>query len=127
MSTSAKRVRDILFLKLFLITFFPLDAELVSWFAKVSNLLYTELSYWSWGSIVFLLLKCPSFKGPTFATISNTDLYLSYFDLSYVFPGHNDSVKRGLTVPKEFMNSDATSKRLLPQYDTSASKSGSID
>ena len=33
-----------------------------------------------------------------YTTVSNTDLYLSYFDLSYVFPGHNDSVKRGLTV-----------------------------
>ena len=31
-----------------------------------------------------------------YTTISNTDFYLSYFDLSYVFPGHN--VKRGLTV-----------------------------
>ena len=33
-----------------------------------------------------------------YTTISNTDLYLSYFDPSYVFPGHNDSVERGLTV-----------------------------
>ena len=33
-----------------------------------------------------------------YTTVSNTDLYLSYFDLSYVFPGHNDSVQRGLTV-----------------------------
>jgi hypothetical protein len=36
-------------------------------------------------------------------TVSNTDLYLSYYDLSYydlsyVFPGHNDSVQQGLTV-----------------------------
>ena len=30
------------------------------------------------------------------AKINN--LYLSYFDLSYVFPGHNDSVQRGFTV-----------------------------
>ena len=35
-----------------------------------------------------------------YTTISNTDLYLSNFDLSYVFPGHNDSVKWGLTVLK---------------------------
>ena len=35
----------------------------------------------------------------TFYTLlSNTDLDLSYFDLSYVFPGHIDSVERGLTV-----------------------------
>ena len=35
----------------------------------------------------------------TFYTLlNNTDLDLSYFDLSYVFPGHIDSVKRGLTV-----------------------------
>jgi hypothetical protein len=33
-----------------------------------------------------------------YTTVSNTDLYLSYFDLSYIFPGHNDSIKRGLTV-----------------------------
>ena len=28
-----------------------------------------------------------------YTTVSNTDLYLSY-----VFPGHNDSIERGLTV-----------------------------
>ena len=40
-----------------------------------------------------------------YTTVSNTDLYLSYndlypsyFDLSYVFSAHNDSIKRGLTV-----------------------------
>ena len=33
----------------------------------------------------------------SYATVSNTDFYLSYFNLSYVFPGHNDSVQRGLT------------------------------
>ena len=37
-----------------------------------------------------------------FFKVSNTDLYLSYFDLSYVFPGHNDSVQRGLTVQTQF-------------------------
>ena len=37
----------------------------------------------------------------TFYTLlSNTDLDLSYFDLSYVFPGHIDSVERGFTVYK---------------------------
>ena len=30
--------------------------------------------------------------------LNNTDLYLSYFILSYVFLGHNDSVEWGLTV-----------------------------
>ena len=30
--------------------------------------------------------------------ISNTELYLSYFDLSFVFPRHHDRVERGLTV-----------------------------
>ena len=33
-----------------------------------------------------------------YTTKSNTELYLSYFDLSYVFLGQNDSVDRGLTV-----------------------------
>ena len=32
-----------------------------------------------------------------YTTVSNTDLYLSYFDLSYIFPGNNDSVEQGLT------------------------------
>ena len=32
-----------------------------------------------------------------YTTISNTD-YLSYFDLSYVLPGHNDSKEWGPTV-----------------------------
>ena len=35
-----------------------------------------------------------------YTTINNTDLYLSYFNLSYVFIGHNDSIEQGLTVPK---------------------------
>jgi hypothetical protein len=34
----------------------------------------------------------------SYTTVSNTDLYLSYFNLSYVFPVHNDSVQQGLTV-----------------------------
>ena len=42
------------------------------------------------------LFECYCWQNLT--TISNTDLYLSYFDLSYIFPGHNDSVERGLTV-----------------------------
>ena len=36
--------------------------------------------------------------GTFYTLLNNTDLDLSYFDLSYVFPGHIDSVKRGLTV-----------------------------
>ena len=37
----------------------------------------------------------------TFHTLlNNTNLYLSYFILSYVFLGHNDSVEWGLTVSK---------------------------
>ena len=39
-----------------------------------------------------------------YTTISNTDLYLSYFDLSYIFPGHNDSVEWGPTVEGFFAN-----------------------
>ena len=42
------------------------------------------------------LFECCCWQNYT--TVSNTDLYLSYFDLSYVFPGHNDSVEWGLTV-----------------------------
>jgi hypothetical protein len=48
-------------------------------------------------------------------TISNTGLYLSYFDLSYVFPGHNDSVKWGLTVLKSnFLSSQMDSYSCSP-------------
>ena len=36
--------------------------------------------------------------GTFYTLLHNTDLDLSYFDLSYVFPGHSDSVERGLTV-----------------------------
>ena len=36
--------------------------------------------------------------GTFYTLLNNTDLYLSYFILSYVFLGHNDSVKWGLTV-----------------------------
>ena len=36
--------------------------------------------------------------GTFYTLLNNTDLDLSYFDLSYVFPGHSDSVERGLTV-----------------------------
>ena len=38
--------------------------------------------------------------GTFYTLLNNTDLDLSYFDLSYVFPGHSDSVERGLTVHK---------------------------
>ena len=37
-------------------------------------------------------------SGTFYTLINNTDLYLSYFILSYVFLGHNDSVEWGLTV-----------------------------
>ena len=37
--------------------------------------------------------------GTFYTLLNNTDLYLSYFILSYVFLGHNDSVEWGLTVP----------------------------
>ena len=37
-------------------------------------------------------------SGTVYTLLNNTDLYLSYFILSYVFLGHNDSVEWGLTV-----------------------------
>ena len=37
-------------------------------------------------------------SGTFYTLLNNTDLYLSYFILSYVFLGHNDSVEWGLTV-----------------------------
>ena len=37
-------------------------------------------------------------SGTFYTLLYNTDLYLSYFILSYVFLGHNDSVEWGLTV-----------------------------
>ena len=42
------------------------------------------------------LIECHFFS--SYITVGKTDLYLNYFNLSYVFPGQNDSVKRGLTV-----------------------------
>ena len=42
------------------------------------------------------LFECYCWQNYT--TIIKTDLYLSYFDISYVFPEHNDSVQQGLTV-----------------------------
>ena len=44
------------------------------------------------------LFEC--FIWQNYTTRSKTDLYLSYFDLSYVFSGINDRVKRGLVVAK---------------------------
>ena len=38
-------------------------------------------------------------SGTFYTLLNDTDLYLSYFILSYVFLGHNDSVEWGLTVP----------------------------
>ena len=46
-----------------------------------------------------LLTSFYAILGTFYTLLNNTDLDLSYFNLSYVFPGHNDSVKRGLTVP----------------------------
>ena len=37
-------------------------------------------------------------SGTFYTLLNNTDLYLSYFILSYVFLGHNDGVEWGLTV-----------------------------
>ena len=37
-------------------------------------------------------------SGTFYTLLDNTDLYLCYFILSYVFLGHNDSVEWGLTV-----------------------------
>ena len=37
-------------------------------------------------------------SGTFYTLLNNTDLYLSYFILSYVFLGHIDSVEWGLTV-----------------------------
>ena len=37
-------------------------------------------------------------SGTFYTLVNNTNLYLSYFILSYVFLGHNDSVEWGLTV-----------------------------
>ena len=37
-------------------------------------------------------------SGTFYTLLNNTDLYLSYFILSYVFLGQNDSVEWGLTV-----------------------------
>ena len=37
-------------------------------------------------------------SGTFYTLLNNTDLYLSYFILSYVFLEHNDSVEWGLTV-----------------------------
>ena len=39
-------------------------------------------------------------SGTLYTLLNNTDLYLSYFILSYVFLGHNDSIEWGLTVCK---------------------------
>ena len=40
-------------------------------------------------------------SGTFYTLLNNTDLYLSYFILSYVFLGHNDSVEWGLTVQRQ--------------------------
>ena len=45
-----------------------------------------------------LLTSFYAILGTFYTLLHKTDLNLSYFDLSYVFPGHIDNVKRGLTV-----------------------------
>ena len=45
-----------------------------------------------------LLNSLCAILGAFYTLLNNTDLYLSYLDPSYVFPGHNDSVERGPTV-----------------------------
>ena len=42
-------------------------------------------------------------SGTFYTLLNNTDLNLSYFILSYVFLGHNDSVEWGLTVSQLFV------------------------
>ena len=42
-------------------------------------------------------------SGTFYTLLNNTDLYLSYFTLSYVFLGHNDSVEWGLTVLRSIL------------------------
>ena len=56
------------------------------------------VTYYSVTLKTIVLNEC--YYWQNYTTVSKTDLYLSYFNLSYVFPGHNDSVKRGLTVPQ---------------------------
>ena len=41
-------------------------------------------------------------SGTFYTLLNNTDLYLSYFILSYVFLGHNDSIEWGLTVERSY-------------------------
>ena len=62
---------------------------------------YKVKSIGQWGKILVTAMGFVDHLGPSwqnYITISYTDLYLSYFDPSYKFPGHNDSVQQGLTV-----------------------------
>ena len=52
------------------------------------------------------LFKC--YWWQNYTTVSNTDLYLRYFDLSYIFSGHNDSVQWGLTVTVCYISKGVT-------------------
>ena len=65
----------------------------------------TKRTFWNW--LTFIVLQ-------KYAAISNTDLYLSYFDLSYVFSVHNDSAQRGLTVCDNFLHKFSTIFEPLP-------------
>ena len=56
-------------------------------------------------------------SGTFYTLLNNTDLYLSYFILSYVFLGHNDSVEWGLTVlPYEFGLIDESVWKLMKWF-----------
>ena len=57
--------------------------------------------------------------GTFYTLLNNTDLNLSYFDLSYVFPGHIDSVKRGLTVSQILDRFFQQQPQILGPYCTS--------
>ena len=75
--------------------------------------------------LVFIFNAAANLSGKTNANslekVSNTDLYLSYFNLSYIFSAHNDSIKQGLTVcqnpPKVFdLKKDKSSEHKISHF-----------
>ena len=58
--------------------------------------LYQSYNFWTTYYIVLTFFECYCWQ--KYTPISNTDLYLSYFNLSYVFLRHKDSIEWGLTV-----------------------------
>ena len=52
-------------------------------------------------------------SGTFYTLLNTTDLYLSYFILSYVFLGHKDSVEWGLNVMVKNPNVGTHSPRLM--------------